>query len=162
MLNIIYGIRHDFDGSVNIDNFNIATDKSHFDEWRQNHLAYLFQDLRLFATLTAEENILLKPGCRFDRNQIKSYAAALGVEEQLMKPCSKLSLGQQQRIAIIRTLSQPFEWILLDEPFSHLDMENARKALHMIEEKASEYGAGIIVTSLGENNLFQNYTHLQL
>ena len=59
-------------------------------------------------------------------------------------------MGQCQRVAIIRSLCQPFKWILMDEPFSHLDKKNANKAFDIIKHKANEVNAGIIITSLDD------------
>ena len=64
------------------------------------------------------------------------------------------SYGEQQRIAIIRALQQPFNFIILDEPFSHLDEENSKKALALIEQEADKRGAGIILADLQHNPFF--------
>lgn len=162
MLNIIYGTRKDYDGTVRYEDHTLPSNDSSLAEWRKNHLAYLFQDLRLFGNLTALENIMLKPGCTFTQGEIESHARLLGVEQLLNRPCNKLSLGQQQRIAIIRAISQHFEWLLLDEPFSHLDAGNAAKALDLMHQRAQIFNAGIIATSLGDNSHFTGYNHLQL
>ena len=61
-------------------------------------------------------------------------------------------MGQQQRVAIIRALAQPFEWILLDEPFSHLDEENTQKCLTLIHQRCDEQRAGFILTTLGDDH----------
>ena len=60
-------------------------------------------------------------------------------------------MGQQQRVAIIRALLQPFECIVLDEPFSHLDKENAGKCMQLIQERCNEQNAGCILTTLDAN-----------
>jgi putative ABC transport system ATP-binding protein len=57
-------------------------------------------------------------------------------------------MGQQQRVAIIRALAQPFEWIVLDEPFSHLDHKNAQIAYSLIEKNCNNQDAGFILTTL--------------
>lgn len=75
--------------------------------------------------------------------------ARLGLADRTDTPARKLSIGQQQRVAIIRSICQPFDFIILDEPVSHLDDENNRLAAEMIEQAASGQGAGIITTSVG-------------
>ena len=77
-------------------------------------------------------------------------AQNLGIENLLEKKCGELSYGQRQRVAIIRALSQPFEYLLLDEPFSHLDDENTQKACTLIETALAKNNAGLILVSLGE------------
>ena len=85
--------------------------------------------------------------------------AALGLADRISTPASRLSIGQQQRVALVRTICQPFDFILLDEPVSHLDEENNLLAAEMIEEVAAAQDAGIIVTSVG-NPLAINYKTL--
>jgi len=75
-------------------------------------------------------------------------ATNLGVDAKLDIPVKKLSYGQMQRVAIIRSLCRNYRWLILDEPFSHLDMDNAQKAWKMILNDAHAKGAGVIITSL--------------
>ena len=63
----------------------------------------------------------------------------------------KLSFGQQQRVAFIRALCQPFDFIFLDEPISHLDDENSRIMGELIIAEAEMQSAGVIVTSIGKH-----------
>lgn len=62
-----------------------------------------------------------------------------------------MSYGQQQRVALIRALVQPFDFILLDEPISHLDDANARVMGEIVMEEGRRQGAGIIMTSIGKH-----------
>ena len=80
----------------------------------------------------------------------------LGILFRRDYPAGRMSIGQQQRLAIIRALCQPFDFILLDEPVSHLDEENNRIAAEIIAEEARRQGAGIISTSVG-NHLLLDY-----
>ena len=57
----------------------------------------------------------------------------------------------QQRVALIRCLCQPFSFLLLDEPVSHLDEQNNQIAASIIMEQARLQGASIIATSVGNN-----------
>jgi putative ABC transport system ATP-binding protein len=75
----------------------------------------------------------------------------LGMSAQLNQKTKTLSYGQKQRLAIIRALCQPFEFLLLDEPFSHLDNTNINIAWQLIQTEAKKQNAGIILTSLGNN-----------
>ena len=60
-----------------------------------------------------------------------------------------LSKGQQQRVGILRALLQPFEFVLLDEPFSHLDLTNIEIAIELIEDVCSQNKAGYLISTLG-------------
>ena len=71
-------------------------------------------------------------------------------------------IGQQQRVAIIRALCQPFDFILLDEPVSHLDNQNNRVISELVMSEALKQGAGIISTSVGNNLLITVDKELKL
>lgn len=122
----------------------------------------MHQELRLFAELTGRQNIAMNPENDRDEALIEKLALRLEILPLLDKPCGLLSRGQQQRVALIRALVRPFDWLLLDEPFSHLDEINAKKALDCITEIANERGAGMIVTSLGNTDMFDQFEILDL
>jgi putative ABC transport system ATP-binding protein len=157
LVNIIYGTRRDYEGNVLMDGKDIAGFSiDHWTMLRQEFLSAVFQDLRLFPQLTAMENLRIKNNLKsaLKEEEITHMAEELGVAHRLNQKCGTLSLGQQQRIAIIRSLAQPFRFILLDEPFSHLDEENARKACKMIEAACIKNQAGLLLTSLGPSSYF--------
>lgn len=152
---IIYGIRKDFRGDVLVDNKSIKTiSNADLAKMRQEQLSILFQDLRLFTELTAKDNILVNAALNDDPplHLINDWANQLGVAHLLERRAGLLSYGEKQRIALIRALIQPFQWILLDEPFSHLDLENTEIAYSLIKQRAKEQNAGIILTTLGEDH----------
>lgn len=148
----IYGNRRDYDGKILFDNSDIST--FGIDRWceiRRRHLAYLPQEMRLFGELTALENIMIKnrlTDC-FDKEHILAMLDRLEIGAKADVPASRLSVGQQQRVAIIRALCQPFDFILLDEPVSHLDARNNRTVASLIVETAFANNASIITTSVG-------------
>ena len=82
-------------------------------------------------------------------------AKRLGIESKLEKLCNTCSYGEQQRIAIIRALQQPFDFLLLDEPFSHLDENNRQIAMQLMEEEAVERNGAIILTDLKKIEYFK-------
>ncbi len=157
----IFGARTDYEGRILFDTTDIST--LPIDDWlelRRRHIAYLPQELSLFPELTAWENIQLK-------NRLTGYASdkmlnrwfeQLGIAARRDYPAARLSIGQQQRVAIIRAICQPFDFMLLDEPVSHLDAANNRIAADLITEEAARQGAAIISTSVG-NHIDLNYTH---
>ena len=95
----------------------------------------LFQEDRLFEGLDAVTNVSLATGIR-DTGLIKAELMRLLPEEALSKPVKKLSGGQRRRIGIVRAALHPAGGMILDEPFSGLDAENAALAAEYIREKA--------------------------
>ncbi|MCX6136451.1 MAG: ATP-binding cassette domain-containing protein [Ignavibacteriales bacterium] len=149
LLMILYGVRKDYEGAVTYESDRI--DSWSHQQWtgaRRNSVSVLFQELRLFPHMTGLDNIELKNAVAGSvlRHKIEEYAVRLDVHECLHRPCRQLSLGQQQRIALIRSLMQPFTWLLLDEPFSHLDRTNADKLAALVDEECSLRNAGLLVT----------------
>lgn len=165
LLHLIYGLRKDYTGTIQIN--GTATDSLVPDAWselRQSRLSIVFQDLRLFPNLTALENIQLKNNLSQHKTaeQIQSMAKQLGVDMLLNKECTTLSYGQRQRIAIIRALCQPFDYLLLDEPFSHLDEANVEIASGLIRDELENQNAALLMVSLGERFNFQYDFELKL
>jgi len=152
MCSFVYGYRQDYSGTIAFDGQDIRSlTVAQWCDVRQRHIAYLPQDMRLFGELTAMENVELKnrlTGYK-TREEIIALFEALGIAEKQDSLVSKLSIGQQQRVAIIRTLCQPCDFILLDEPVSHLDDENNRTVARIIADEAQRQGAGVIATSVG-------------
>jgi len=157
----LFGARSDYEGRILFDSEDIATfGIEKWQEIRRRHLAYLPQELSLFPELTAWENIQLKnrlTGYASDR-MVTLWMERLGIASRRDYPAGRMSIGQQQRVAIIRSVCQPFDFLLLDEPVSHLDEENNRIAAALIAEEAERQGAGIISTSVG-NHLLLDYNH---
>lgn len=160
LVHILYKLRHDYEGSVRIDDRSTASIKDDsLAELRQQHLSIIFQDLRLFPNLTARENIELKRILQtpfYEATVIDTMAEALGVNHIMEQQAGLCSYGEQQRIAIIRALIQPFSWLIMDEPFSHLDMDNTQKAAALIEAECRKRNAGLIITDLDED---MNFTY---
>lgn len=162
LMNFLYGMRGDYTGSVRYDNKNIR--ELSFEElasFRKDHLSIVFQDLRLFPDRTVEENLEIKRQLNpyHPPAMIREMATRLGIGDKLQSTMSTCSYGEQQRTAIIRSLLQPFDILLLDEPFSHLDNNNAEKAMQLMLEEAKKREATIIFADLERIDYFP-YTRL--
>ena len=152
LLSIMYGIRKDYSGSMFIDDKEAK--KIRAAEWsgmRKHQLSYIFQGLELFDDLNAWDNILLKNNITHHKTnqQISSMADRLNIGQFLKKKCGLLSYGQRQRVAIIRALCQPFDFLFADECFSHIDRATSEVAMELIREECQSREAGLILTSLG-------------
>ena len=150
----IYGYRNDYQGIITFDGTNIQ--KMNVADWtevRKRSLSMLFQDLRLFTELTAMENVQLKNSLTGykGKEEIKQLFHELGIADKMDVEVGKMSFGQQQRVALIRSLCQPFDFIFLDEPVSHLDEVNAQNMARILTEEAMKQGAGVVVTSIGKH-----------
>lgn len=150
----VYGQRNDYAGSIYFDSQNIRQIAPK--EWnniRTSHLSLLFQDLALFPELTAFENIILKNKLTNykSKQEIRFMFEQLGMGEKLNQKAELLSWGQKQRVAVIRSVCQPFDFLLMDEPISHLDDNNSQLVAQLIQKEADKQGAAIIVTSIGKH-----------
>lgn len=161
----IYGSRKDYVGDILFDGTDIRTLKvPQWQEIRRTSFAYLPQDLGLFPELTAWENIKLKNDLtgHLTPERIEELLKRLGIDARRDFPVGKMSIGQQQRVGIIRAVCQPFDFIFLDEPVSHLDEQNNRIVASIIEEEAGRQQAAIVSTSVGNHLLLGNAKTLHL
>ena len=161
LCSFLYGCRRDYSGEILFDDENIKTfTVSRWSELRTRSIAFLPQELRLFPELTVWENIQIKNRLTDFKSEsdIKAMLQRLEIEEKLNEQVAYLSIGQQQRVAIVRALCQPFDFLLLDEPVSHLDARNNSVVAQLITEEASSQNASIIATSVG-NNLDMSFTY---
>ncbi len=151
LIHFLYGLRKDYDGSISYDGKAISGFTAEdFALQRQQCISIVFQDLRLFPEHTVLENLEVKRQLQpyHPQSKIAAMAKRLGIENKLQRLCKTCSYGEQQRVAIIRALQQPFRFLLLDEPFSHLDENNRKKAMELMEEEAAARGAAIILADL--------------
>ena len=150
----IYGQRGDYRGTILFDNEDISCfNSSRWSDLRQREISILFQELRLFGELTALENVWIKNSITNfkSREEIVRLFKELGIADKLNSRTEHLSYGQQQRVALIRALCQPFSFLLLDEPISHLDDKNSDIMRDVILREADRQGAGVIATSIGKH-----------
>ena len=161
----IFGARTDYEGRLLFDGEDAAgISMAGWQALRRRNIAYLPQELSLFPELTAWENIQLKnrvTGYASDK-MVERWLEQLGIASRRDYPAGRMSIGQQQRVAIIRSVCQPFDFILLDEPVSHLDEDNNRIAAAIIAEEARRQGAGVISTSVGNHILLDYNERLRL
>jgi len=162
---VLYGLRHDYDGQL-LNNGESAKNWSP-DDWstyRQKSISIIYQDLKLLEEYTALENIQIKNRLTsfFSEKEIVENAERLGVAYLLNKSCKTISRGERQRISILRALCQPFNFIILDEAFSHLDEANTQKAAALINEVCAKNNASVIACNLYEDHDFNYQIKLKL
>jgi ABC-type lipoprotein export system ATPase subunit len=150
----LYGQRGDYRGVISFDGEDIATyNTNRWCEIRQKHISVLFQDLKLFGELTAMENIEIKNSITHHKSlkDIELLFEELGISDKIHSRIDRMSFGQQQRVAFIRSLCQPHDFILLDEPISHLDDHNSDVMRNILLREVRSSGASIIATSIGKH-----------
>ena len=150
----IIGYRKDYLGTILFDGKDIRQlSVSDWTSVRKNSLSLLFQELRLFPELTAMENVQIKNGLTGFKGhkEIEAWFERLGIADKTDAKVGRMSFGQQQRVAMIRALVQPFDFLMVDEPISHLDDVNSAIMCDIMMEEARRQGAGVIVTSIGKH-----------
>jgi len=157
LIHFLYGMRNDYTGSISYDSMDLKKfSVEEIARLRKNHLSIVFQDMRLFAQQTVWENLEIKR--QLDPFHpveiIAKMCERLGIEDKLNSLCTNCSYGEQQRVSILRALLPPFDILLLDEPFSHLDNVNAEKAMELILEETKKRNACILFADLERNEFF--------
>ena len=150
----LYGHRSDYLGTIMFDDRDIRTFS--ISEWtrlRQQNLSLLWRELRLFPELTAWENVEIKNRLTKykKKKEITSWFEELGIADKLHTKVGLMSFGQQQRVALMRALCQPFDLLMADEPISHLDDNNAQQMSDLMLQEVQRQGAALIVTSIGKH-----------
>jgi putative ABC transport system ATP-binding protein len=157
LVHFLYGLRTDFEGNI----FWNKKDLSQFSAeekavLRATEVSVIFQDMRLFPELSAWENLELKRSITntVSVEEASEWMQQLGIGDKKNARAQTLSYGEQQRLAIIRSLLQPFSFLLMDEPFSHLDHKNTAIAASLIAQIVQRNNAGLLLADLDKNDYF--------
>jgi len=120
------------------------------DVFRGRHSGYVFQTHHLLMGFTALENVLLGmsfTGRAHDPKWARHLLQEVGLSERLEYKPEKLSVGQQQRVAVARALANRPKLVLADEPTGALDPKNAQAVLDLIRKLCAEVGASLLIVS---------------
>ena len=162
LLNLIAGILAPDEGEILFDgdtNGRPPVDIAKLSEpcrdiFRGSHLGYIFQTHHLLGGFTALENVLLGmsfTGRRHDPQWARHLLQQVGLGERLNYKPSRLSVGQQQRVACARALANRPMLVLADEPTGALDPVNAQQVLDLVRRLCDEVGASLILVSHDPN-----------
>jgi putative ABC transport system ATP-binding protein len=137
------------DGTLVFDNHQ---DKVNVRRFRRQKLGFVFQKANLIPFLTAAENVRLAmeiddQPARVSRHRAMELLEYLGVAERAENLPSTLSGGEQQRVAVARSLANHPSLILADEPTAALDSVRGRQVMELFRKVAHEQNAGVIVVT---------------
>lgn len=165
LIHTIYGLRKDYQGNILINNENVRSiNEETIATIRSTKMSVIFQDMRLFPELTLWDNLCIKNNLTnfINEAELEQWISRLGLKNKKSAFANTLSYGEQQRVAIIRALLQPFSYLLMDEPFSHLDNKNKELACELILEIVQRNNAGILLADLDPNQYFLYHKTLML
>ena len=152
LLNLIGGMDTPTSGKVIVDGVGLSSLKPvEFAKFRKEKIGYIFQSFNLFGNLSAIDNITLPVILDADRNnkidRIMELAQEMGIKERLEHNPGELSLGEQQRVAILRAMINSPGIILADEPTAHLDSENSSKIIEIFKKLNTEQGVTLALVT---------------
>jgi putative ABC transport system ATP-binding protein len=135
-----------FNGSVDV----AGLSEAQRDVFRGQNIGYVFQTHHLLSGFTALENVLLGmsfTGRSGDPRWARHLLEEVGLSERLHYKPERLSVGQQQRVAVARALANRPKLVLADEPTGALDPKNAQAVLELIRTLCTEVGASLLLVS---------------
>jgi putative ABC transport system ATP-binding protein len=125
-------------------------DEARRDVFRGRHVGYIFQTHHLLSSFTALENVLLGmsfTGRKPDPAWARRLLDEVGLSTRADYKPEKLSVGQQQRVAVARALANRPTLVLADEPTGALDPANAQQVLDLIRKLCEEVRAALILVT---------------
>ncbi len=151
LLSLLAGLDLPTDGEVGFDGENLA--ELNLDRYRREGISMIFQAFHLFPMLTVLENVCFPMELRgVSPKEAKPRAEELleGVgisKEQMGRFPSKLSGGEQQRVAIARSLASSAKIMLADEPTGNLDSANTQNIMEILCSLVHDRGYCVIIVT---------------
>ncbi len=151
LLNVIAGITTADSGTVTIDGAEVTSlPEPARDRFRAQRIGYVFQTFNLLPAFTALENVLLGmsfSGRSSDRGRAIDLLERVGLGHRLQHRPTKLSIGEQQRVAVARALANSPSLLLADEPTANVDTANQDNVLKLIRDACSENNVSLLMVT---------------
>lgn len=155
LLSLISGLERCTEGNIIFDNKNLKD--MNLDKYRNSEIGIVFQSYNLLPYMTASENIILSMDASRRKIENKKQKAielmeSVGLKESYKnRRVLKLSGGEQQRVAIARSLSYNPKMIIADEPTGNLDKQTESEILDIFKKLAHEEGKCVIIVTHSQN-----------
>lgn len=151
LLSLLAGLDMPTEGSILINGNELFS--MDIDLYRRNQMSLIYQNYNLFPLMTVQENVAYP----LLLNQVPLNAAMTRAAETLdrvglgtnylKRLPSMLSGGEQQRVAIARSIANRTELVLADEPTGNLDAENSEKIVELLKELAHKENCCVVVVT---------------
>jgi putative ABC transport system ATP-binding protein len=151
LMHILAGLDKPTSGTVTIAGTEITSlDDSQLTLLRRKHIGFVFQFFNLLPMLDAEENVLLPlsiAGEKPDRAWLDELLARMGIDKRRDHRPAELSGGEQQRVAIARSLVSRPTLLFADEPTGNLDSKTGGEILELIRDSVDSYGQTTVMVT---------------
>ena len=151
LLHMIAGVDKPTFGDVFLEGINInKLSEEKLAILKRRKLGLIYQDYNLIQTLNVEENItlpILLDNKKVNQNKLNNILEILNLENKRKFFPSQLSGGEQQRVAIARSLIYEPSVILADEPTENLDSKNSSNILNLFKTLNKKYNQTIIIAT---------------
>jgi putative ABC transport system ATP-binding protein len=151
LMHILAGLDTPTSGTVMIAGTEITKlDDSHLTKLRRKHIGFVFQFFNLLPMLDAEENVLLPlsiAGEKPDKAWLDELLARMGLDQRRHHRPAELSGGEQQRVAIARSLVSRPTILFADEPTGNLDSTTGGEILDLIRDSVDSYGQTTVMVT---------------
>lgn len=145
-LNILGGLDTPTSGEVRFRGQDIAhADQRRLTDYRRRHVGFVFQFYNLMPTLTARENVAVVTDIARDPMSPEEALRRVGLGDHLDRFPAELSGGEQQRVAIARSIAKRPDVLLCDEPTGALDVKTGITVLEVIERLNRELGTTTVI-----------------
>ncbi len=156
---MLCGISFDYQGEIRFNNILLKKAPINtISRLRLENWSLVFQNLGLFSELTLKEN--LDVSGNFE--DCKEKLELLGLSGKENGIAYQLSYGERQRLAIIKALNKNYDFLIMDEPFSHLDSALKEKAIELIENDVKSKNASLIILDLEDSPVYNSYQKIIL